>query len=38
MHLAYTPEQDKLAAELRAYFADLMTAERRAGLARSDGD
>ncbi len=38
MHLAYTPEQEKLAAELRAYFAGLMTPERRAGLARSEGD
>ncbi len=38
MHLSYTPEQDKLAAELRAYFAELMTAERRAALARPDGD
>ena len=38
MHLAYTPEQDKLAAELRAYFADLMTPARRAALAGTDGD
>src|SRR5260370_5379337 len=38
MHLAYTPEQDKLAAELRAYFAELMTPDRRAALARTDGD
>src|SRR5215469_711242 len=37
MHLAYTPEQDKLAAELRAYFAELMTPVRRAALA-ADGD
>src|SRR6185437_5822895 len=32
MHLAYTPEQDKLAAELRAYFAELMTPGRREAL------
>src|SRR5215472_5763296 len=38
MHLAYTPPQDKLAAELREYFAELMTPERRAALARTDGD
>jgi acyl-CoA dehydrogenase len=38
MHLAYTPEQDKLAAELREYFAELMTPDRRAALARTDGD
>ena len=33
MHLAYTPEQEQLRRELRAYFADLMTPELRAGLA-----
>jgi alkylation response protein AidB-like acyl-CoA dehydrogenase len=38
MHLAYTPEQDKLAAELRAYFAELMTPDRRAALIRTGGD
>ncbi len=38
MYLAYTPEQDKLAAELREYFAELMTPARRAALARADGD
>ena len=38
MHLAYTPEQDKLAAELREYFADLMTPARRAALAETDDD
>ncbi len=38
MHLAYTPEQDKLAAELRAYFAELMTSDRRAALTRTGGD
>jgi len=38
VHLTYTPEQDKLRGELREYFARLMTTERRAGLARTDGD
>jgi alkylation response protein AidB-like acyl-CoA dehydrogenase len=38
LHLTYTPEQDKLAAELRAYFAELMTPQRRAALAGGDGD
>jgi 3-oxocholest-4-en-26-oyl-CoA dehydrogenase alpha subunit len=38
MHIAYTPEQERLRARLREYFASLMTAERRAGLARSGGD
>ena len=38
MHLTYTPEQDKLRAELREYFAGLMTPERRAGLNRTGGD
>jgi alkylation response protein AidB-like acyl-CoA dehydrogenase len=38
MHLAYTPEQDKLAAELRAYFAELMTPDRREALTRTGGD
>jgi 3-oxocholest-4-en-26-oyl-CoA dehydrogenase alpha subunit len=38
MHLAYTPEQDKLAAELRAYFAELMTPARREALTRTGGD
>jgi alkylation response protein AidB-like acyl-CoA dehydrogenase len=37
MHLAYTPEQDQLRAELRAYFAGLMTPEVRAALA-TDGE
>ena len=32
MFLKYAPEQDALRAELRAYLADLMTAEVRAGL------
>ena len=38
MHLDYTPEQERLRAELRAYFAGLMTAERRAALATADGE
>jgi 3-oxocholest-4-en-26-oyl-CoA dehydrogenase alpha subunit len=38
MHIAYTPEQERLRARLREYFASLMTPERRAGLARSGGD
>jgi 3-oxocholest-4-en-26-oyl-CoA dehydrogenase alpha subunit len=38
MHIAYTPEQERLRQQLREYFAGLMTAERRAGLARSGGD
>jgi 3-oxocholest-4-en-26-oyl-CoA dehydrogenase alpha subunit len=42
MHIAYTPEQELLRAELRAYFARLMTPEIRAELAKGadfgDGD
>ena len=38
MHLTYTPEQEKLAAELREYFASLMTPERREALSRPGGD
>ena len=44
MHIAYTPEQERLRSELRAYFAGLMTPEVRAALsppgngARGDGD
>ena len=37
MHIAYTPEQEKLRDELRAYFAELMTPEIRDGLSSSDG-
>jgi 3-oxocholest-4-en-26-oyl-CoA dehydrogenase alpha subunit len=33
MHIAYTPEQERLREELRAYFAELMTPEVRAALA-----
>jgi alkylation response protein AidB-like acyl-CoA dehydrogenase len=38
MHLAYTPEQERLRGELRAYFADLITPELRAGLANPGGE
>jgi alkylation response protein AidB-like acyl-CoA dehydrogenase len=33
MHIAYTPEQERLRQELRAYFAGLMTPDVRAALA-----
>ena len=38
MRIAYTPEQEELRHELRAYFAGLMTPEVRAALAAGDGD
>jgi alkylation response protein AidB-like acyl-CoA dehydrogenase len=38
LHLTYTPEQEKLAAELREYFACLMTPQRREALAAPEGD
>jgi len=38
MHLAYTPEQERLREQLREYFAGLMTREVRRGLAGGDGD
>jgi alkylation response protein AidB-like acyl-CoA dehydrogenase len=38
MRLRFTPEQQALARELRAYFATLMTPERRAALETGDGD
>jgi 3-oxocholest-4-en-26-oyl-CoA dehydrogenase alpha subunit len=38
MDLSYTPEQERLRQELRAYFAALMTPERRAALATADGE
>ena len=38
MHLTYTPEQDRLRQQLRAYFAGLMTPEVRESLATADGD
>ncbi len=38
MLLTYTPEQEKLAAELREYFAGLMTPQRREALAKPGSD
>jgi alkylation response protein AidB-like acyl-CoA dehydrogenase len=38
MHLAYTAEQQRLRAELRAYFADLMTPDLRAALTDDAGE
>ncbi|GAA3433676.1 acyl-CoA dehydrogenase family protein [Kutzneria kofuensis] len=38
MRIAYTPEQERLRAELRAYFAELMTPERREALATTGGE
>jgi 3-oxocholest-4-en-26-oyl-CoA dehydrogenase alpha subunit len=38
MHVAYTPEQERLRQELRGYFARLMTPEIRASLAAGDED
>ena len=38
MRIAYTPEQEELRRELRAYFGGLMTADVRAALADGDGD
>jgi alkylation response protein AidB-like acyl-CoA dehydrogenase len=38
VHIAYTPEQEQLRAELRAYFAGLMTPELRDALAGPGGD
>jgi hypothetical protein len=38
MDLTYTPEQERLRQELRGYFARLMTPERRAALATTDGE
>ena len=38
MRIAYSAEQEQLRHRLREYFAALMTAERRAALARSGGD
>src|SRR5205814_272563 len=37
MHLDYTPEQQALGKELRAYFARLMTPEYQAELATTEG-
>ncbi|WHT21986.1 acyl-CoA dehydrogenase family protein [Crossiella sp. CA-258035] len=38
MRIAYSREQQQLRAELRAYFAELMTPERRAALTSGGGD
>ena len=38
MHVALTPEQERLREELRAYFADLVTPEVRTGLAAASGE
>jgi alkylation response protein AidB-like acyl-CoA dehydrogenase len=38
MDLTYTPEQQRLRQELRAYFARLMTPERRAALTTAEGE
>jgi alkylation response protein AidB-like acyl-CoA dehydrogenase len=37
MHLRHTPEREALGRQLRAYFADLMTPERRDSLRNVDG-
>jgi alkylation response protein AidB-like acyl-CoA dehydrogenase len=38
MHLRHTPEREELARELRSYFAELMTPERREALRDVDGE
>lgn len=38
MRIAYTPEHEQLRAELRAYFARLITPERRAALSSQTGE
>ncbi|MBW0272446.1 acyl-CoA dehydrogenase [Nocardia sp. MH4] len=38
MRVAYTPQQEELRAELREYFAQLMTPERRAALSLQTGE
>ncbi|WP_410874333.1 acyl-CoA dehydrogenase family protein [Nocardia sp. A7] len=38
MRVAYTPQQEELRAELREYFAKLMTPERRAALSLQTGE
>ena len=38
MRIAYTPEQERLRAELRAYFAELMTPDRREALTTTGGE
>ena len=37
MRIGYTPEQEELRRELRAYFTKLMTPERAEALSASDG-
>src|SRR4249919_2562895 len=38
MYVALTPEQEHLRSELRAYFDDLVTPERRAALSMATGE
>ena len=38
MHIALTPEQERLRAELQEYFAQLVTPEVRAGLSAATGE
>ena len=38
MRIGYTPEQEELRRELRAYFTKLMTPERAEALGASDGE
>ena len=38
MHISYTPEQEELRRELRAYFAELITPERREALMVTAGE
>ena len=38
MHISYTPEQEQLRRELRAYFAELITPERREALMVTAGE
>lgn len=38
MHVAFTPAQEQLRSELNSYFAQLVTPERRAALARASGE
>ena len=38
MQISFSPEHERLRDELRAYFATLMTPERRAALSAGDGD
>lgn len=37
MRISYTPEQEELRRELRSYFTNLMTPERREALTSSGG-